>query len=39
MKNFDFTDNEILDILGTDKYDNVLFKKADAAKYTATRYI
>lgn len=32
MKNFDFTDNEILDILGTDKYDNVLFKKADAVR-------
>ena len=32
MKNFDFTDNELLDILGTDKYDNVLFKKADAVR-------
>ena len=32
MKNFDFTDNELLDILGTDKYDNELFKKADAVR-------
>ena len=32
MKNFDFTDNELLDILGTDKYDNVLCKKADAVR-------
>ena len=26
MKNFDFTDNELLDILGTDKYDTELLK-------------
>ena len=32
MKNFDFTDNELLDILGTDKYDNELLKKADAVR-------
>ena len=32
MKNFDFTDNELLDILGTDKYDTELLKKADAVR-------